>query len=152
LQLLLLYISILFWFPKIYVEYNGDNVVSTATKWAAGFDSRQRREIFIFSTLSRHSLQLNGYWGLFPRGKAARREADHSAISSEVKNMWIYTFPPSYDFILLLNYLSRGTDFNFNKIDPYTNLLYTHDIKINILVFLYLTATVSASEVYFKTP
>jgi hypothetical protein len=44
--------------------------------WTAeksGFDSRQRQEIFLFSTASRPplgspSLLQNGYWGLFPYG------------------------------------------------------------------------------------
>jgi len=38
------------------------------------------------------SLLSNGFQGLIPWGKAARREADHSHPSTvEVKNVWGYT-------------------------------------------------------------
>jgi hypothetical protein len=43
------------------------------------------------------SLLSNGYQGLFPRGKAAGSEADHSPpASAKVKKMWIYTSTPPY--------------------------------------------------------
>jgi hypothetical protein len=38
--------------------------------------------------------------GSFPRGKAERREADHSPpISIETKKTWIYTSTPPYVFM-----------------------------------------------------
>jgi hypothetical protein len=41
-----------------------------------------------------------GTRGSFPGGKAAGREADHSApFNAEVKNAWSYTSPPQYTFM-----------------------------------------------------
>jgi hypothetical protein len=46
------------------------------------------------------NLLYNGYQELFPGGKVAGREADHSPpTSAEVKKMWIYTSTPPYAFM-----------------------------------------------------
>jgi hypothetical protein len=46
------------------------------------------------------NLLSNGYWELFPRGKMAGREANHSPpASAEVKKMWIYTSTSPYAFM-----------------------------------------------------
>jgi hypothetical protein len=46
------------------------------------------------------NLLYNGYRGLFPGGKEAGREADHSPqTTAEGKKMWIYTSTPPYAFM-----------------------------------------------------
>jgi hypothetical protein len=88
------------------------------------FDSRQGLGIYLFTTASRLSLgptQLSIQWvsGTISTGvKRSRREADHShPPSATVKNAWIYTSTPQYDFMAW--YLVKHSDnftFTFNKI------------------------------------
>jgi hypothetical protein len=75
--------------------------VSTVTRILTGgltFDSHRRKGIFLFAFASRLAL---GYiqreqGAISPGIKRPRRGADHSPLSSEVKNAWKYTSTPLY--------------------------------------------------------
>jgi hypothetical protein len=69
-------------------------------KLEAGIEINSYWKYIIFSqimncTLFSHKFNTTGEYRVFPWGKAAGREADHSPPSSaEVKNVWSYTSTP----------------------------------------------------------
>jgi hypothetical protein len=99
---------------KLHIQYNKDwdSDVSIVTGyeldvWGVGVPSPGRGKIFLLSTLptqvlgpTQHPIQ----WvpgALSPRIKQLRHEADHlNPTSAKVKNMWIYTSIPPYNFIV----------------------------------------------------
>jgi hypothetical protein len=65
-----------------------------------GFDSRQRWGMFLFATASKPARGPVSYPMGTRRVMRPGREADHSSpTSSEVKNVWSYTFTPSNVFM-----------------------------------------------------